>query len=126
MSSVKRINGLVMVKYINIFITSLVLITFVACGSNDEVVVVEVETEAETETEVETEAEEETNTETNEVLSEILLEADGEGDTYELINSVLAPNYDVIEAPDCSHEDFGRHIDELFDNDLEKNVFRWL
>ena len=61
----------------------------------------------------------------DEVLSDIKLISDGEGDTYELINSILAPNYNVIEAPDCSHEDFGRHIDEVFDNELNKNVFRF-
>lgn len=59
------------------------------------------------------------------ILSEVKLESDGAGNTYELINSVLAPNYDVIEAPDCSHEDFGRHIDEVFDTELNKNVFRF-
>lgn len=61
----------------------------------------------------------------NEVLSDIKLISDGEGNTYELINSILAPNYNVIEAPDCSHEDFGRHIDEVFDTELNKNVFRF-
>jgi hypothetical protein len=59
------------------------------------------------------------------VISEVKLEANGEGDTYKLINSVLAPNYDVIEAPDCSHESFGRHIDEVYDSSLDKYVFRF-
>jgi hypothetical protein len=59
------------------------------------------------------------------VLSEVVLVADGPGETYELINSVLAPNYSAIEAPDCSHESFGRHIDEVFDASLKKNVFRF-
>ncbi len=63
--------------------------------------------------------------ETPTVLSEIKLESDEPGNTYELINSVLAPGYDVIEAPDCSHQDFGRHIDEVFDTELNKNVFRF-
>jgi hypothetical protein len=53
------------------------------------------------------------------------LRADGPGNTYELITSVLAPGFDPIEAPDCSHNTFGNHIDELFDNDLNTNVFRF-
>lgn len=63
--------------------------------------------------------------EIDKVLSEILLEAKGEGKTYELINSVFAPGYSVVEVPDCSHEAFGRHIDEIFDTQLNKNVFRF-
>ena len=58
-------------------------------------------------------------------FSQVTLSADGSGNTYELINSVLAPNYDVVEVPDCKHTSFGRHIDELFDADLNKNVFRF-
>ena len=53
------------------------------------------------------------------------LKADGPGNTYELITSVLAPGYSPIEVPDCSHPSFGDHIDELFDNDLNTNVFRF-
>lgn len=53
------------------------------------------------------------------------LRADGPGNTYALITSVLAPGYNPIEAPDCSHNAFGEHIDELFDNDLNTNVFRF-
>jgi len=59
------------------------------------------------------------------LFSQVILNADGPGDTYELINSVLAPGYNVVEAPDCSHTEFGRHIDELFDTDLNTNVFRF-
>lgn len=55
--------------------------------------------------------------------SQTILEADGKGKTYELINSALAPNYDVIETPDCAHGNFGNHITETWDADLEKNVF---
>lgn len=58
-------------------------------------------------------------------LTQVVLDADGPGDTYELINSVLAPGYNVIEAPDCSHPDFGRHIDEVMDEELGINVFRF-
>ena len=57
--------------------------------------------------------------------SQVVLAADGPGDTYELINSVLAPNYNAIEVPDCNHTSFGNHIDEVFDTDLNKNVFRF-
>lgn len=60
------------------------------------------------------------------VSSQVILEADGPGNTYELINSVFAnPGRNIIEVPDCNHIAFGRHIDEVFDNDLNKNVFRF-
>jgi hypothetical protein len=52
--------------------------------------------------------------------------ADGPGDTYELISSVLAPSSNPIEVPDCGHGDFGRHIDEVFDEELGVNVFRFV
>ncbi len=58
-------------------------------------------------------------------ISQSLLDADGAGNTYELINSVLAPGYDAIEVPDCKHTTFGRHIDEVWDNDLGDFVFRF-
>ena len=58
--------------------------------------------------------------------AQVTLQADGEGNTYELINSVLAnPNRDVVEVPDCNHAAFGRHITEVFDNELNKNVFQF-
>ncbi len=53
------------------------------------------------------------------------LAADGPGDTYALITSVLAPGYDPIETPDCNHTDFGNHIDEIYDEVLAANVFRF-
>jgi hypothetical protein len=60
---------------------------------------------------------------------QVTLEADGPGilpgNTYELITSALAPGYNPIEVPDCNHSGFGRHIDEYFDTDLGKNVFRF-
>ena len=59
------------------------------------------------------------------VNAQTVLEADGPGDTYELITSVLAPNFNPIEVPDCGHEEFGRHIDEIFDFELNKYVFRF-
>lgn len=55
----------------------------------------------------------------------VQLNADGPGNTYELIASVLAPGFDPIEVPDCSHPEFGDHIDELFDSELNTNVFRF-
>lgn len=56
---------------------------------------------------------------------QVKLIADGPGNTYELITSILAPNYNPIETPDCNHSEFGEHIDEIFDNDLNSNVFRF-
>lgn len=49
------------------------------------------------------------------------LKADGPGNTYELINSVLGGNAE--ETPDCSHPDFGRHIGEEYNDELKENVF---
>ncbi len=54
-----------------------------------------------------------------------VLSADGPGNTYELINSVFAPGYDVTEPPDCVHTAFGRHIEEVWDNELNKYVFKF-
>jgi hypothetical protein len=55
------------------------------------------------------------------------LNANGPGQTYELINSVLAPGYVVVEAPDqcSSHPQFGRHIAEVWDSILNKFVFEF-
>lgn len=58
-------------------------------------------------------------------IAQTLLSADGEGNTYELITSVLAPGKNPIEVPDCNHEDFGRHIDEVYDTSLNAWVFRF-
>jgi len=58
-------------------------------------------------------------------FAQVLLDADGPGETYELITSVLAPGYSPIEVPDCNHEAFGDHIDEVFDMELNTNVFRF-
>ncbi|MGB3005703.1 MAG: T9SS type A sorting domain-containing protein [Chitinophagaceae bacterium] len=55
----------------------------------------------------------------------VMLNADGPGNTYELINSVLAPGYDVVENPECVHPAFGRHITEVFDAVLNTNVFEF-
>lgn len=56
---------------------------------------------------------------------QVELNADGPGNTYELITSILAPGHKPIEAPDCNHTEFGEHIDEVFDNELNTNVFRF-
>ncbi len=58
-------------------------------------------------------------------FGQVVLDANGPGDTYELITSVLAPGAEPIEAPDCSHTEFGEHIDEVFDEELNKDVFRF-
>lgn len=58
-------------------------------------------------------------------FGQVLLDADGPGNTYELITSVLAPGHNPIEVPDCNHLAFGDHIDEVFDNELGANVFRF-
>ena len=51
----------------------------------------------------------------------VTLEADGPGDTYELISSVLGGN--PLEVPDCGHPEFGRHVTEEWDDFLGKYVF---
>lgn len=56
---------------------------------------------------------------------EVLLIADGPGNTYELINSKLAPGFDAVENPECVHSSFGRHIAEVWDADLGTNVFEF-
>ena len=59
------------------------------------------------------------------IYSQVILEADGPGNTYELINSVLAPGYDVVENPECVHPEFGRHIAEVWDTDLNQYAFEF-
>ena len=49
----------------------------------------------------------------------------GLGTTYSLMTDFLAPGYQPLELPDCSHQSFGDHIDEVFDNTLDKYVFRF-
>jgi hypothetical protein len=55
------------------------------------------------------------------VSGQVLLNADGPGNTYELINSVLGGTAE--EVPDCSDPTFGRHIAETWDNTLGRYVF---
>ncbi len=59
------------------------------------------------------------------VPAQTVLEADGPGGTYELINSVLAPGADVVEHPECVHPQFGRHIAEVWDAELNRYVFEF-
>jgi hypothetical protein len=61
----------------------------------------------------------------SQLFSQTVLEADGPGNTYELINSVLAPGYNVVETPECIHPEFGRHIVEVWDDDLKQFVFEF-
>lgn len=58
-------------------------------------------------------------------FAQVTLDANGAGNTYEEITAVLAPGHDPVEEPDCNHTSFGRHIDEIFDADLNTNVFRF-
>jgi hypothetical protein len=64
-----------------------------------------------------------------------ILKADGVGNTYELINSILAPGATAVEHCECSasgtsypysgHASFGRHIAEVWDDDLGEYVFEF-
>lgn len=58
--------------------------------------------------------------------AQTVLNADGPGNTYELINSILAPTGgDVVENQECVHPEFGRHIIEVWDNELNQYVFEF-
>ena len=59
------------------------------------------------------------------LYSQTVLEADGPGNTYELISSILAPGGDAIENPECIHPQFGRHIAEVWDSTLSRYVFEF-
>lgn len=52
-----------------------------------------------------------------------LIEADGPGETYDLLASALGGS--PLEVPDCDHEDSFQHIEEVFDETLSKNVFKF-
>ncbi len=51
----------------------------------------------------------------------VTLDANGPGETYELLSGVLGGT--PYEVPDCGHGDFGRHITEEWDDQLQTNVF---
>ena len=61
--------------------------------------------------------------------AQAILDADGPGNTYELINRILAPiTNPAEEAPDMAngtHASFGRHIAEVWDSTLNKYVFEF-
>jgi hypothetical protein len=60
--------------------------------------------------------------------SQVVLNANGPGNTYELITSVFAPGNGVsaVEAPDLYHPwAAGRHIAEVFDTELNQYVFEF-
>lgn len=57
--------------------------------------------------------------------SQLSLNANGIGNTYELIDSLLAGGSEAHETPDCGHTSFGRHISEVWDADLSKFVFQF-
>lgn len=63
--------------------------------------------------------------------AQVVLNANGPGNTYELVTSVFAPGNgtSAVEAPDQSpdgsHQAFGRHITEIFDTELNKYVFEF-
>ena len=56
---------------------------------------------------------------------EVGLKATGSKNAYALINSVLAPDGNVVETPDCGHDAFGPHITQIFDRTLNQHVFRF-
>jgi hypothetical protein len=58
-------------------------------------------------------------------FSQTVLTADGPGNTYELINSVLAPGATAEETPDQFDPLFGRHIAEVWDAVLNQYVFEF-
>ncbi len=51
----------------------------------------------------------------------VTLNADGPGNTYELLSAVLGGT--PYEVPDCAHGDFGRHITEEWEEELQSHVF---
>lgn len=59
------------------------------------------------------------------LTAQVTLDADGPGNTYELINSAFAPDGNVVENPECAHPEFGRHIAEVWDAELNQYVFEF-
>lgn len=51
------------------------------------------------------------------------LVADGPGDTYTYLESVLGGS--PLEVPDCDHEDGFKHIEEVYDEVLERYAFKF-
>lgn len=60
------------------------------------------------------------------IKAQIKLSADGKSDTYTLINKTLInTSRKAVEVPDCNHQEFGKHITQVFDNTLKKYVFQF-
>ena len=58
--------------------------------------------------------------------SQTVLNTDTTQNTYDLINSVLAlPNKNVVEVPDCNLASFVYHITQVFDTNLNKDIFEF-
>jgi hypothetical protein len=55
------------------------------------------------------------------LFAQVYLSADGVTDTYTLINATLGGAAE--EVPDCSHPEFGPHINQILDSELGKYVF---
>src|SRR5215471_19138528 len=55
------------------------------------------------------------------LYAQTILTADGQTDTYTLINSTFGGIAE--EVPDCSHPEFGPHITQTFDDTLSNYVF---
>lgn len=52
-----------------------------------------------------------------------LIAADGPGDTYSLLEEKLGGS--PLEVPDCDHEEPFQHIEEVFDEELDRHVFKF-
>ncbi|MEQ8472596.1 MAG: T9SS type A sorting domain-containing protein [Marinoscillum sp.] len=51
------------------------------------------------------------------------IKADGPGDTYALFESILGGS--PLEVPDCDHDETFQHIEEVYDEVLERHVFKF-
>jgi hypothetical protein len=49
------------------------------------------------------------------VSPKTVLQADGNGDTYQLINQIFGGYSSALEVPDCKHAEFGPHITQQWD-----------
>jgi hypothetical protein len=56
------------------------------------------------------------------LVAQVILTSDNQQDAYTRIKSKLASS---PETPDCSHPDFGPHITQVIDPDLQKYVFNF-
>ncbi len=51
------------------------------------------------------------------------ISADGPGDTYALLEQALGGS--PLEVPDCDHDEMFKHIEEVYDEELDRNVFKF-